>query len=120
MSRFWRHFISNGQDGLVGGYLGLNGYGVALAPPLAERHGLAGGVEVRAVDPGSPAEAAGVLEQDVIVSLAEQATPSADELHRLLTRLPVDVPLPIRWLRGERQLERWVVLSDFPSPARRR
>ena len=60
---------------------------------------------------------AGVLEEDVIVALGEQPVTSVDDLHKLLTQLPVEVPSPILLLRGERRLERWVVPSDYPHQA---
>jgi hypothetical protein len=33
-------------------------------------------------------------------------------------QMPVGVPAPIVMLRGERQLERWVVPNDYPEPVR--
>ena len=32
--------------------------------------------------------------------------------------VPVGVPAPVVMLRGERQLERWVVPNDYPEPVR--
>jgi hypothetical protein len=40
-----------------------------------------------------------------------------DDLHRLLTQLPVGVPSAVVMLRGERRLERFVVPADYPHPA---
>ena len=77
-------------------------------------------VKVTEVEPGSPAEEAGVLEGDVVLQLAGEPTRCADELHQLLNRLPVDVPLSLIMLRGERCLERLVLTSAFPRAARRR
>src|SRR5262245_48094769 len=79
---------------VVRGYLGIHGRAVPLPEPLARRHGLAqaGGVEVVAVEPGGPADEAGLLEEDVIVSLADRPTTNVDDLHKLLTELPVGIP----------------------------
>ncbi len=75
------------------------------------------GVEVVAVEPGGPADQAGLLEEDIIVGLAEQPTTSVDDLHKLLTQLPVEVPSSIVVLRGQRRLERLVVPNEYPNPA---
>jgi S1-C subfamily serine protease len=106
---------------VVRGYLGLHARGVPLPPALRQRFGLPQdhGVEVVAVEPDGPADQAGLLEEDVIVSLGEQPTASVDDLHRLLTQLPVGVPASIVLLRGERRLERLVVPADYPNPAPR-
>jgi S1-C subfamily serine protease len=104
---------------VVRGYLGLHARGVPIAQALVNRFELtqSHGVEVLAVEPGGPAEQAGILEEDVIVSLGEQPTASVDDLHRLLTQLPVGVPASIVVLRGDRRLERMVVSDEYPNPA---
>ena len=78
-----------------------------------------GGVEVLAVEGGGPAEQAGLQEEDVIVALDEQPTANVDDLHKLLTTLPVGVPATVTLLRGERRLERMVVPTEYPNPAPR-
>src|SRR5204863_1161548 len=69
---------------VVRGYLGLHGRNVPIPRGLARRFAFqqAGGVEVVAVETGSPADQAGILEGDVIVSLGEQPTTSIDDLHK--------------------------------------
>jgi S1-C subfamily serine protease len=105
---------------VVRGYLGIHGRGVPIPRALARRFEIvqATGVEVLSVEPDGPAEQAGILEDDIIVSLGEQPTSSIDDLHKLLMQLPVGVPAPVVMLRGERQLERWVVPNDYPEPVR--
>jgi S1-C subfamily serine protease len=105
---------------VVRGYLGIHGRGVPIPRALARRFEIvqATGVEVLSVEPDGPAEQAGILEDDIIVSLGEQPTSSIDDLHKLLMQLPVGVPSPVVMLRGERQLERWVVPNDYPEPVR--
>jgi S1-C subfamily serine protease len=104
---------------VVRGYLGLHARNVPIPPPLARRYELTqtSGVEVLAVESGGPAEQAGILEDDIIVSLSEQPTTSVDDLHKLLTQLPVAIPASIVMLRGERLLERMVVSEEYPNPA---
>jgi S1-C subfamily serine protease len=106
---------------VVRGYLGLHGRAVPLPEGLARRFELTqeGAVEVIAVEPGGPADQAGVLEGDRIVTLGEKPTNNVDDLHKLLTQLPVGVPAAIRVLRGERRLERLVVPGEYPNPAPR-
>jgi S1-C subfamily serine protease len=67
-----------------------------------------------AVEPGGPAEDAGIEPEDLIVSLGEQSVASVDDLHKLLTQLPVAVPASVVLLRGERRLQRFVVSKDYP------
>ena len=102
---------------VVRGYLGLHVRTVPLSPAQQRTFDLkqTGGVEVMAIEPGGPAEQAGVLEEDVIMSLGETPTTSVDDLHRLLTQLPVDVPASITLLRGERRLERMVLPTPYPE-----
>ena len=106
---------------VVRGYLGLHARNVPLTPALVRRYDLptASGVEVLAVEEGGPADQAGLEEDDVIVALEEQPTTTVDDLHKLLTQLPVGQPATVRLLRGERRLERMVVPTDYPNPAPR-
>jgi S1-C subfamily serine protease len=62
---------------VVHGYLGLHARTVPLPEPLARRFGLtqAGAVEVLAVEADSPADQAGILEDDLLVSLATSRLP---------------------------------------------
>jgi len=105
---------------VVRGYLGLHVHNVPLPPALARRFDLeqTAAVEVVAIEEGGPADQAGILEEDLIVSLAETPVTNIDDLHRLLTQLPVDVPAPVVLLRGERRLERLVLPTQFPDLVR--
>jgi S1-C subfamily serine protease len=106
---------------VVHGYLGLHARSVPVPQALARRHGLKEkhAVEVWAVEPDGPADQAGILEEDLIVGLGEQPTPSVDDLHKLLTQLPVGIPAEVVLLRGERRFSRLVVPSEYPNPAPR-
>jgi S1-C subfamily serine protease len=104
---------------VIRGYLGLNVRTVPVPGALVERFGLsaARGVEVVAVQPGGPADDAGLQEEDIIVSLGDHATATVEDLHKLLTQLPVGVPATIVILRSERRLERMVIPEEYPQPA---
>jgi S1-C subfamily serine protease len=104
---------------VVRGYLGLHGRSVPLPKELARRYELTQGqgVEVVAIEPNGPADQAGVLEEDIIISLGEHATTSVDDMHKLLMQLPVGIPSSIVLLRGERRIERLVVPGEYPDAA---
>ena len=67
-------------------YIGVAGERTPVPRRLAREHSLAvsSGIRVRAVEPSSPAAAAGVSEGDLIVSFDGASVAGVDELHRLL------------------------------------
>jgi S1-C subfamily serine protease len=101
---------------VVRGYLGLHAHSVPLAAPLARQFNLAqtGAVEVVAVESGGPADQAGIEADDLIVMLADQPVTTVDDLHRLLTQLPVGVPSSVIILRANRRLQRFVLPEEYP------
>ncbi len=101
------------------GYLGLHARNVPLAPAVQRQLNLQqpSAVEVLSIEPGSPAEQAGILEEDLILALGERPVTSIDDLHRLLTELPIEVPASVVLLRGQRRLERLVLPQEYPHPA---
>src|SRR5205085_147649 len=101
------------------GYLGLHARNVPLSPALQRQLNLqqASAVEVLTIEPGSPAEQAGILEEDMILALGERPVTSIDDLHKLLTELPIEVPAGVVLLRGQRRLERLVLPQEYPHPA---
>jgi S1-C subfamily serine protease len=104
------------------GYLGLHGRSVPIPRALAREYGLKqpSGVEVMAVEDAGPADAAGLQEEDVIVSLGGEAATSVDDLHKQLMKLRVGEPTPVVFLRGERRMQREIAPTDYPDPAMRR
>ncbi len=104
---------------VVRGYLGLHVRTVPVAPQLARKFELeqSNGVEVITVEPEGPADQAGLMSEDILVNLGDQPITSVDDLHRLLTQLPVGQPTAVRVLRGERRLERFVVPAEYPEPS---
>jgi S1-C subfamily serine protease len=106
---------------VVRGYLGVHVRNVPVPPAMKRLHQLpnATGVEVMTVEPGGPASDAGMEEEDVVVALGDHSTETVDDLHKLLTQLPVGVPSTVTLLRGERKLERMVIPNEYPNPAPR-
>jgi S1-C subfamily serine protease len=108
------------QHGRVNrGFLGVQCRVVPLPPPTIRQFNLGDqkhGVEVIGVEEGGPADDAGVQEGDVLVSLGDQPAASVDDLHKLLTQLPVGIPATVVLLRDGRKLERMVIPADYPIP----
>ncbi len=106
---------------VVRGYLGFCVRTVSLPPQRARCFGLnqATAVQVQAIEPDSPADQAGILEGDLVVALGEQPVASIEDLHQLLTSLPVDVPSGVVLLRGDRRLERLALPREYPVGSRR-
>ena len=82
--------------------IGLAGQSVALARKVARFHRLPveSGVRVEAVEPGSPAERAGLQPGDVIVAFGESPVRGIDDLQARLTEREVGVSSPLTVVRG--------------------
>jgi S1-C subfamily serine protease len=108
---------------VVRGYLGMHGHSMPIARGLAQFFSIeqATGVEVIAVEPQGPAAQAGLEPEDLIVTLGDHDVTSVDDLHKLLTQLPVGIPASVIILRGQRRLQRFVLPEEYPhwDPARR-
>jgi S1-C subfamily serine protease len=78
-------------------------------------------VEVVAVEPEGPAAQAGIEADDLIVSLGDHDVTSVDDLHKLLTQLPVGMPSSVILIRGQKRLQRFVLPEEYPhwDPAKR-
>ncbi len=101
------------------GYLGLQVRTVPLPRTLQLKLQLeqATAVEVLSIESDGPADQAGVQEEDCILSIGDHPVTNVDDLHRLLTQLPIEVPVTIALLRGGRRLERMVLPQEYPHAA---
>jgi S1-C subfamily serine protease len=83
-------------------FIGVAGQNVPLPRRLVRFHKLDvdSGVMVASLEPGSPAQRAGLREGDVIVSFDHKPIFTMDDLQRLLTFQRVGVPWPITVVRG--------------------
>jgi S1-C subfamily serine protease len=63
------------------------------------------GVTVAGVEPGSPAQRAGLLTGDLIVAAEGEPVPDVDALHRLLTESTIGQPLRLDVIRLTKRRE---------------
>jgi len=108
------HLIRDGR--IRRGYLGIGGQNVPLSRRTARVSGLPvpSGVLVLTVEPGSPAEKAGVRLRDVIVEFDHHPVGTVDDLHRLLTERQIGVPAALTVLRPTGRNELEVVPRESP------
>ena len=95
-------------------YLGVGGQHMPIRRQVVRFHDLSAesGVLVVSVEPGSPAEVAGVRERDVIVGLGGRPIAGIDDLHRTLTDARVGVATPLTVIRRTEKLELEVVPAE--------
>ncbi len=99
-------------------YLGVVGQTVQLQRNLARYHGLAQerGILVISVEPGSPAQTAGVRDRDILVELDGRSLTGTDDLQRLLTDVPIGSRAGLILVRGAEKL----ALDIYPEESRER
>jgi len=108
------------KDGKVRrSYIGVAGQNVPLHRRVVRRHQLPAdsGVLAVAIEPRSPAAAADVREQDVIVAFGDQPIAGIDDLHRLLTEEQVGVRAPLTVIRNGERLTLEIVAAEAPRRA---
>ena len=94
------------RDGRVRrAYIGIAGGPRPLPPHARTRLGRKGGVEVVEVAQDSPAARAGLRAEDLIVELGGRPVERVDDVQRLMSGDAIGQALPVRVLRGERELE---------------
>jgi S1-C subfamily serine protease len=96
------------RDGRVRrGYVGIAGQGVPLLRRVTRFHRLAqvGAVLVTSVEKGGPADSAGVVDGDLLVSFDGIAVESLDDLHRALTDDRIGTRVTLGILRGAARFE---------------
>jgi S1-C subfamily serine protease len=80
-------------------YLGIAGGPRPLPPRVRDRFDMRTAVEVVSVIEDSPAARAGLRAEDLIVSVAGEATPRVDDLQRLMVAELIDRPTPVTLVR---------------------
>jgi len=94
------HLINRGR--IRRGFVGFGGQNVPLVRQVVRYHRLPldSGVLVIAIEPDSPAQAAGLAEGDIIIHVGDQAVTSIEAIQRLLTEASIGVPTRLVVLRG--------------------
>jgi S1-C subfamily serine protease len=93
--------------------LGIAGGSRPLPPRLARRLGRASGVEVVQVLDGSPAAAAGLRPEDLIVELDGAPVTDVADIQRLLAVEKIGIRVLVRVLRGGRERELTLVPAEL-------
>lgn len=106
------------RDGKIKrGYLGVGGQDVKIHSRLADYYQLSdpSGILVISIEPGSPADRAGIQQGDVLVEFEDKKIPSVDALHRILTEQQVGTESTVTLFRGPERLELSVTPSETPQ-----
>lgn len=94
------------------GFLGVGAQAVRLPEAIARQVSQETGLLLVSVNPGGPAEKAGLLLGDTIVSLDDHPVRQMDDLLALLSADRVGVTTPVRFVRGGQLQERSVVIGE--------
>jgi S1-C subfamily serine protease len=88
-------------------FLGISASAAAIERRLVRQLDLLSdrAVEIAALEPKGPAEKAGLQAGDLIIAVNDRLVASVDDLHQLLSRLPIDQPIALSILRGSRLQE---------------
>jgi len=106
------------KDGFIQrGYIGIGGQNVPLPRRTVLFHELSveSGVLIISIEDDSPAQAAGLVEGDVIVGINNQPIASIDDLHKLLTHEQVGMRSPLTIIRRNDKLIVDIVSASKPA-----
>ncbi|MBD1846295.1 trypsin-like peptidase domain-containing protein [Cyanobacteria bacterium FACHB-63] len=99
------------------GYLGLGMQAIRLPDALCRSLNLSSqtGVIIVSVEPGSPADVAGVLLGDILVALNESAIEDVSDVHAMLSSEQVGQPLTAKIVRGGVLTEKTIIVGERPG-----
>jgi len=107
------------RDGRIHrGWLGIAGQNMKIPPHSAHVLGIMGqrGVLVVTVEPGSPAERAGIRELDVVVEIDGRPVGTVDDLHRELTEERIGKATPVTVVRRSERLTLHAIPAEPAYP----
>jgi S1-C subfamily serine protease len=102
------------RDGrIVRAYIGVAGMTVPMQRRVVRFYRLARetGVMVTSVEPGSPADKAGVRQRDIIVTYGDSPVGAVDDLHRFMSEEQIGAKAEVTVIRGTERLRLEVVPS---------
>jgi S1-C subfamily serine protease len=100
------------RDGrITRSYIGVGGQSVPMHRRVVRFYNLPveSGVLVMGVEKGSPAEKAGLIDNDVIVAYGDKPVSSVDDLHRILTEEEVGKRSEVTIIRSTEKLVKTIV-----------
>ncbi|MGG6264805.1 S1C family serine protease [Leptolyngbya sp. AN03gr2] len=99
------------------GYLGLGMQAIRLPEALCRSLNLSnpGGVIVVSVEPGAPADNAGMLLGDILVALNETTIEDVTDVHAMLSSEQVGQPLSAKIVRGGVLIEKTIIVGERPG-----
>ncbi len=104
------------RDGrVIRGYIGINGTDVRQRPDQSMGVEHIQGIQVSKVNPGSPAEQAGIQENDVIISVNGKAAVSAQETMDQVAEIRPGSVIEVQVLRGDQRLTLPVTIQEYPE-----
>jgi S1-C subfamily serine protease len=100
------------------GYLGVAGQNAPLPRRVVRHFGLIkeSGVRVMSVEPGSPAQRAGLRDGDVLVQWDGKPVAGIDDLHRLLSAQYLGRAAEVVAIRGAQRITLTVVPTELGAP----
>jgi S1-C subfamily serine protease len=112
------HLIKDGK--ISRGYVGIAGHNVMLPRRVVRFYRLAAesAVRVAGIEPGSPAERAGIREGDVMVEFGGAAIAGIDDLQRVLTSEKIGAQIPITLVRGAEKITTEIIPTEAPQRTR--
>ncbi len=96
------------------GYLGVGTQPVRLTPVLAQQVGQETGLLLVSVAPGGPAEQAGLLLGDIIISVGGHPARQIDDLLTFLSDAKVGGKVQLRIVRGGKSLDLPITIGERP------
>jgi S1-C subfamily serine protease len=93
------------------GFLGVGAYPIRLTKALEEASQQRAGALILSVQPGSGAEAAGLLQGDILLSFDGHPVGSPSQLVALLDEEKVGAQVPLKVARGKEVREVFVTLG---------
>jgi S1-C subfamily serine protease len=94
------------------GYIGVRTQQVPLPADLGRQSGMRSGLLVMGVEPGGPADSAGLMLGDILISFASQPIADADDLQAQLGGDRVGTGVPVVVFRGGERRELTVTVGE--------